>query len=72
MTLKNTEFKNTNTICLIDVHDGNRELGFKHVDVGNYFIDANGKKCLITSRDIAEKYNSYINVPIYVYKRSQA
>jgi len=64
-------FKNTGTMCMITVPDANREEGFKHVDLGNYFTDTDGNKCLVTTKENATKYGSQINVPIYVRARGQ-
>jgi hypothetical protein len=62
-------FKNTGVICMISVQDCNRKEGFKHIDLGNYFTDSNGNKCLVTTKENATKYSSHINVPIYVRAR---
>jgi hypothetical protein len=64
-------FKNTGTMCMITVPDANRKEGFKHVDLGNYFTDTNGNKCLVTTKENATKYSIQINVPIYVRARGQ-
>ncbi len=61
-------FKITEQICLIRVPDENRIEGFRYIDLGNYFIDSNGKKCLVTSKQLAEKYSDLLNVPVYVHK----
>ena len=59
-------FKNTGVICMIQVHDANREDGIRHVDLGNYFIAPDGTDCLITSVEFAQKYKDKISVPIYI------
>jgi hypothetical protein len=64
-------FKNTGIMCMITVPDSNRKDGFKHVDLGNYFTDTDGNKCLVTTKENAIKYGSQINVPIYVRARGQ-
>ncbi len=56
---------------MITVPDSNRKDGFKHVDLGNYFTDTDGNKCLVTTKENAIKYGSQINVPIYVRARGQ-
>jgi hypothetical protein len=61
-------FKNAYQICLIRVPDQNRKEGFRFVDLGNYFTDSNGCKCLITSQRLAEKYSDFLNVPVYIHK----
>ena len=55
-------------MCLIAVPDANREDGFKYVDLGNYFTDSDGNKCLVTSPDLAAKYSKYVKVPIYIHR----
>lgn len=60
------DLTNTGVICLVAVTDPNGDDGIKHIDVGNYFIDTDGSKCVITSEDYAEKYGHLIDVPIYV------
>jgi hypothetical protein len=65
-------FKNTGVICLIEVADANREEGFRHVDIGNYFTDPNGNQCVITSIENAKAYKEKINVPIYVRTKVEA
>jgi hypothetical protein len=61
-------FKITEQICLIRVPDENRIDGFRFVDLGNYFTDSNGKKCLVTSQQLADKYSDFLNIPVYVRK----
>ena len=53
------------------ISDTNKEDGFKFVDVGNYYTMPNGKKCVITSFDLANKYKHYINFPIYTIKEAR-
>lgn len=65
-------FKNTGVICMLQIPDLNREEGFRCVDLGNYFIAPDGTECLITSADLAQKYQHKINVPIYIQARGQA
>lgn len=64
-------FKNTGVICMIQVPDANREDGIRFVDVGNYFIDPSGKRCVVTSVENARAYKEKINVPIYVRARGE-
>ena len=64
-------FKNTGVICMISVPDANREEGFKYVDLGNYFADVNGNKCLVTTKENAIQYGNQITVPIYIQARGQ-
>jgi hypothetical protein len=61
-------FKITDAMCLIAVPDANREDGFKYVDLGNYFTDSKGNKCLVTSPELAAKYSTYVKVPIYTHR----
>jgi hypothetical protein len=65
-------FKNTGVICMLQIPDSNREEGFRCVDVGNYFTAPDGTQCLITSFELAQKYQDKINVPIYIRARGQA
>jgi hypothetical protein len=65
-------FKNTGEMCMITVLDANRKDGFKHVDLGNYFTDSDGNKCLVTTKENATKYHSKVNVPIYIRTRGQS
>jgi hypothetical protein len=58
-------FRNTGVMCMVAVPDYNREEGFKSVDLGNYFTDPNGDRCLVTSVELASRYSRYVNVPIY-------
>jgi len=51
--------KNTGVMCMVYVDD-------RRIDMGNYFINEKGVKCLITSRELAEKYNNLVLCPIYV------
>ena len=64
------KFINTGEICIIEIPDANREEGFKHVDLGNYFIAPDGAKCLITSFENARTYKNRVNVLIYIRARS--
>ena len=41
-------------------------VGERSIDMGNYFTDENGARCLITSRELAEKYSQLVGCPIYV------
>lgn len=59
-------FLNTYQMCIVFVPDQNREEGFKCVDLGNFFKDEMGKKVLITSRELAEKYSKLVDVPIFI------
>jgi len=64
-------YKNTGVMCILTVHDPNREDGFKYVDLGNYFTDEQGNKFLITSHANAKEYSNQINVPILVRKEGK-
>lgn len=57
--------KNTGVMCLITVPDANREGGFKHIDVGNYY-EHNGTRCVVTTKEIATQYAHKIDVPVYI------
>lgn len=59
-------YKNTGVMCILTVHDPNKEDGFKYVDLGNYFTDEQGNKFLIMSHANAKEYSKHINVPILV------
>lgn len=61
-------FKNTGVMCMLSVPDSSSESGFKHIDIGNYFISPDGTKCVITSIENARKYQHKIGAPIYVEK----
>lgn len=61
-------FKNTGIMCMLQVPDPNREEGFRYIDVGNYFITPEGTKCVITSFDLAQKYQNIVNIPMYIRK----
>jgi len=61
-------FRLTEEMCLIAVPDANRMEGFRYVDLGNYYKDSNNRKCLVTSRELANKYSDFVNVPVYVRK----
>lgn len=41
-------------------------VGDRNIDMGNYFTDENGARCLITSRELAEKYGQLVSCPVYV------
>jgi hypothetical protein len=61
-------FRITEQICLIRVPDENRKEGFRFIDLGNYFTDSAGRKCLVTSQKLAKKYSDFVNVPVYIQK----
>lgn len=62
-------FTNTGVMCTVYVPDPNREEGFKMVDLGNYFRNyKDGKRCLITSRENADKYGHMVDAAVYVLK----
>ena len=61
-------FTNTGEMCMIMVRDDNREEGIRPIDLGNYYKDNEGNKCLILSRKDAIKYNKLIDCPIYIRK----
>ena len=63
-------FTNTGVMCMITVNDNNREDGQRQVDLGNFFEDENGQKCLITSTNLAKRYSHLVDVPIYVRKNT--
>ena len=53
---------NTNEMCMVYV-DG------RCIDMGNYYIDEqSGKKVLVTSLEIAEKFAQLVSVPVYIRK----
>lgn len=58
-------WKNTGVMCLVSVRDINREEGFKSVDVGNFYEDADGNKMVLMTIDDANKYANLIDVPVY-------
>ena len=66
------KFKNTGQMCMITEPDANREEGFRFVDLGNYFFDAFGRKCLVTTKENAIKYGDRVDVPIYIRARGQS
>jgi len=53
------------------VPDANREDGYRHVDLGNYYMDDNNRKCLVTTAELADKYFWYVKVPVYIRKKIQ-
>ena len=53
--------KNTGVMCMVFVGD-------KAIDMGNYYTDKDGKRCLITRKDLAQKYGFLVDCPIYVFK----
>lgn len=53
---------------MVTVHDVNREDGIKQVDIGNYFKDYDGARCVITTKEFAIKYGHLVDVPIYIRK----
>jgi hypothetical protein len=64
-------FRLTEQMCLITVPDANREDGYRHVDLGNYYMDDNNRKCLVTTAELADKYYRYVRVPMYIRKKIQ-
>ena len=64
-------FRLTEQMCLITVPDPNREDGYRYVDLGNYYLDDNNRKCLVTTAELADKYFWYVKVPIYIRKKIQ-
>ena len=56
---------------MIAVKDSNCEEGFRNIELGNYFTDAGGNKCLVTTKENAVKYSNQISVPVYVARREQ-
>jgi len=61
--------KNTGTMCMIAVHNPNNEDGMELVDLGNYFIDDNGKKCVMLTETQAKKYSHLVDVPVIIYEK---
>jgi len=59
-------FLNTYEMCIVMVPDQNRKEGVRNVDLGNFFKDEMGKKVLITSRELAEKYSKFVDVPVFI------
>jgi hypothetical protein len=55
-------------MCIVAIEDANQNDEFRFIDLGNYFLDSTGRKCLITSKELAEKYFYKVNVPIYTLK----
>jgi hypothetical protein len=41
-------------------------VGERNIDMGNYFTDDNGARCLITSRELAKKYSQLVSCTVYV------
>jgi len=60
--------KDTGEMCLINVFDPNREDEIRYVDLGNYYIDDNGDRCIIITEDKANKYKELIPANIYLHK----
>ena len=50
--------KNIGIMRMVHVND-------RDIDMGNYFVDDNGVRCLITSRELAEKYSYLVGCPVY-------
>ena len=46
-------------------------IGERSIDMGNYFTDENGARCLITSHELAEKYGQLVSCPVYVRRPTQ-
>lgn len=61
--------KNTGIMCMISVHDPNSTSGVRFVDLGNYYIDKHGKKCVILTKEYANRYAHLLDVPVYVMNR---
>lgn len=60
--------KNTGAICLVHIFDPTREDGVRSVDIGNYWLDENGQRCVITSLELAKRYAHLVDVDVYVFK----
>jgi len=63
-----TALTSTGEICMVTVQDDSREDGLRHIDLGTYFLDASGRRCLVTTADLARQYSNMIDVPVYVQK----
>lgn len=70
-TNKPPMLKNSGVMCLIHVNDPNREDGIRAIDLGNYFVGGDGKRCLVLSKEDAKSYAHLVDVPVYVRKESQ-
>lgn len=56
-------FKNTGTMCLLEVQDMNNEDGFRVVDVGNWFkCQQTNEKYVLMSVKNAKKYYEHPDV----------
>ena len=58
-------YVNTGEVCF--VYDGE-----KVVDIGNFFTDEGGKKCLITSREFAVRYGHLFECDVYILREKKA
>ena len=58
--------QNTGVMCMVMATDPNREGGFRLVDIGNYFITGGGRRCVVTSRAMAERFYEQIHDDIFV------
>ena len=58
--------KDTGVMCLITINDENEKDGIRHIDIGNYFLDEKGNKCVITTYELARKYHNLIDCDIYI------
>lgn len=68
MAIHRSMFIKTGAICLVAV-PANNETGFRHVDLGDYYL-YEGNRVLLTKSDLAEKYGHLVNVPIYLKKKN--
>ena len=60
-------YKNTGVMCMVTYHDPNREDSFAMKDIGNYYEDGKGNKCVFTSERIKKEFGKLADVPVYVY-----
>lgn len=65
-------FKITSSICILHIKDESKEDGTSIVDLGNYYEAEDGRRVLITSRELAEKYGHLVDEDIYVRKAKHA
>ena len=63
---KRRKMINTGIMCLITIPDPNRKDEIKYCDIGNYYLDKNGEKCVITTKEVAQQYHAYIPCTIYI------
>lgn len=62
-----TDLRKAAGICMIALP---YEDTLRFVDIGNYYIDEQGKRCVVTTKNLAEKYAHLCDVPVYVRKKN--